>query len=56
MACMFCVVINYAAREYWNAQFEVDFSAGDIGYKEYAGERAAVVISNVIDIGKHGAW
>ena len=53
---MFCVVINYAAREYWNAQLEVDFSAGDIGYKEYAGECTAVVISNIIDIGERGAW
>ena len=54
--CMFCVVINYAARKHWNAQREVDFSAGDIGYKEYAGERMAGVISNVIDNGERGAW
>ena len=35
---MFCVGINYAAREFWNVQREVDYSAGDIGNKEYARE------------------
>ena len=30
---------TYATREYWIAQLEVDFSAGDICDKEYSGER-----------------
>ena len=33
---MFCVGINYSAREFWNAQLEVDYGAGEIGDKEYA--------------------